>query len=206
MNPKLNMEERNILSAGYKNIISNKRFSWRYLQNLINKEQKDGHLVAAQYVEEIKVRVEEEIKSICKDINILLDTHLIPNEESVEYKVFYLKMKGDYFRYLCEFLKEEDFQSCSKMAERNYKDGFDLSQKNLPISNTTRLGIALNYSVFLFETINNKEEACLIAKSSLDEGLLVLDDLEKNKQKDTILIIQLLMENLMLWNAEEKDD
>ena len=76
----------------------------------------------------------------------------------------------------------------------------------MPISSTTRLGTALNYSVLLFEIKNLREEASKIAKSALDEGLKILDDLEKNKQKDTILIIQLLMENLILWNSEEKDD
>ena len=32
----------------------------------------------------------------------LLDKHLIPKASSAESKVFYLKMKGDYFRYLAE--------------------------------------------------------------------------------------------------------
>ena len=32
----------------------------------------------------------------------LLDNHLIPKATSPESKVFYLKMKGDYYRYLAE--------------------------------------------------------------------------------------------------------
>ena len=34
----------------------------------------------------------------------------------------------------------------------------------------------------------------------------VLDDLEKSKPKDTILIIQLLKENLILWSNEMNDE
>ncbi len=207
MNPKLNHEERNILSAGFKNLISNKRFSWRYLQNMINKEEKESNIVASSYIKEIKKRVEDEIKKICKDINILLDSFLIPNsDDDNEFKVFYLKMKGDYFRYLCEFLKDEELNAVTTNAEKTYKEAYELAEKTLPISSTTRLGTALNYSVLMFEIMNNKDEACVIAKQALDEGLKILDELEKNKQKDTILIIQLLMENLMLWNAEEKDE
>lgn len=32
----------------------------------------------------------------------LLDKHLIPKASNPESKVFYLKMKGDYYRYLAE--------------------------------------------------------------------------------------------------------
>ena len=40
MDPKLTHEERNILSAGYKNVISNKRASWRLLNSMEKKEEK----------------------------------------------------------------------------------------------------------------------------------------------------------------------
>lgn len=38
----------------------------------------------------------------------LLDKHLIPNATPADSKVFYLKMKGDYFRYLAEVATGED--------------------------------------------------------------------------------------------------
>jgi len=34
----------------------------------------------------------------------------------------------------------------------------------------------------------------------------VLDDLEKSKAKDTLLIIQLLKENLILWSNEMNEE
>ena len=51
-----------------------------------------------------------------------------------------------------------------------------------------------------------KEEACNIAKNAFEEAMKVLDDLEKVKAKDTLLIIQLLKENLILWNNEMPED
>ena len=206
LNPKLNIDERNILSAGYKNIIATKRFSWRYLMNQSKKEEKNKNTLAVSYINEIKSRVEDEIKKICLDINTLLDNHLIPSTDDIEFKVYFLKLKADYFRYLCEFTTNEEFEASLNNAEKAYKDAYELGEQSLPISSTTRLGTALNYSVLLFEIKNLREEASKIAKTSLDEGLKILDDLEKNKQKDTILIIQLLMENLILWNTEEKED
>ena len=51
-----------------------------------------------------------------------------------------------------------------------------------------------------------KEEACNIAKTAFDEAMKVLDDLEKVKAKDTLLIIQLLKENLILWSNEMSEE
>jgi 14-3-3 protein epsilon len=206
LNPKLTLEERNILAAGYKNIIGSKRFSWRYLFNQHKKEEKlKNNSLAASYVNEIKVKVENEIRVICKELTSLIDNYLLQSCEDPEYKVYYLKLKADYFRYLCEFTKDEEFEISLNSAEKFYKEAHEIAEKHLTTISTTRLGTALNYSVLLFEIKNQREEASNIAKAALDEGLKVLDDLEKNRQKDTILIIQLLMENLILWNSEDKD-
>jgi len=35
-------------------------------------------------------------------LQTLLDKNLVPNASSAESQVFYLKMKGDYYRYLAE--------------------------------------------------------------------------------------------------------
>lgn len=39
----------------------------------------------------------------------LLDKTLIPNSKNPEAKVFFLKMKGDYYRYLGEFLTADRY-------------------------------------------------------------------------------------------------
>ena len=44
------------------------------------------------------------MENICEDVLNLLDNPLIPNSKMPEAKVFFLKMKGDYYRYLGEFL------------------------------------------------------------------------------------------------------
>jgi 14-3-3 protein epsilon len=201
MDPVLSHDERNILSAGYKNVISSKRASWRLLHSLEKKEEKK-HSPNLAYLQEIKGKVEDEMRRICDEIQDSLDKYLIPNAKDPENKVFYLKLKGDYYRYRAEFTSGQENEQATNQAEKAYKEAYDIAEKHIPISSSTRLGLALNFSVFYYEIRNLKDEACQIAKSAFEESMKILDDLERIKAKDTILIIQLLKENLILWNNE----
>ena len=205
LDPKLTRDERNILSAGYKNIVSDKRASWRLLNSMEKKEEKKNS-AQTENIRLVKNNIEKELNEICNEIQLIIDNYLVPNASDSETKVFFLKLKGDYYRYKCEFATGKEFlEACSK-AEKVYKEAYDIANKDIPISNSTRLGLALNYSVFFYEIKGLKEEACNIAKNAFDEAMKVLDDLEKSKPKDTILIIQLLKENLILWSNEMNDD
>jgi 14-3-3 protein epsilon len=205
LDPVLSNDERNILSAGYKNVISGKRASWRLLHSLEKKEEKKNSQNLA-YLREIKGQVEDEMKRICDDIQSVMDKYLVPNAKDAETKVFYLKLKGDYFRYRAEFTSGAEHEKAANDAESAYKAAFDIAEKEIPISSSTRLGLALNFSVFYYEIKNLKAEACQIAKSAFEESIKILDELEDKKAKDTILIIQLLKENLILWNNEMNED
>mgnify|MGYP003295292062 CR=1 FL=1 len=55
----------------------------------------------------------------------------------------------------------------------------NIAEKDIPISNSTRLGLALNFSVFYYEIKGEKDKACDIARTAFDESMKVLDDLEK---------------------------
>lgn len=52
-------------------------------------------------------QVEQELNDICQDVLKLLDEFLIVKAGAAESKVFYLKMKGDYYRYLAEVASED---------------------------------------------------------------------------------------------------
>jgi len=200
--PKLTKDERNILSAGYKNIISS---TLRLLNSMERKEEKKNSSQISN-IREVKENIERELNQICDQIQNVIDKYLLPNALDSETKVFFLKLKGDYYRYKCEFASGKDFDDACAKAEKVYKDAYEIANKDIPITNSTRLGLALNYSVFYYEIRGLREEACTIAKNAFDESMKVLDDLEKSKAKDTLLIIQLLKENLILWSNEMNEE
>ena len=205
LEPKLTKDERNILSSGYKNIVSDKRASWRILNNMEKREEKKNTSQISN-IREVKDNIEKELSQICDEIQKIIDKYLIPNAPDTENKVFYLKLKGDYYRYKCEYLNGKDLEDVCIKADKVYKEALDIANKELPISNSTRLGLSLNYSVFYYEIKKLKDEAINIAKNAFDESMKILDDLEISKAKDTLLIIQLLKENLISWCTEMNEE
>ena len=207
INPKLSKDEQKILCDGYKNIISDKRNSLRLLNNLNKKEEEEGKQINhKKQINIIKQKIQNELLSIFKEIHLMLDKYLIPNAQDSETKILYMKIKADYYRYHCEFAENEEFDEAKNNAEKIYKEAYDLSLKDINIYNSVRLGLALNYSVFEYEIMDNKNEAYDIAQKAYDEAMKVVDDMEKRRSSDNLLLIQLLKENLNLWNNEIETD
>jgi 14-3-3 protein epsilon len=100
---ELTVEERNLLSVAYKNVIGARRASWRIVSSIEQKEESKGNEDHVKLIKEYRAKIESELSHICEGILNLLDEHLIPSSTTGESKVFYLKMKGDYHRYLAEF-------------------------------------------------------------------------------------------------------
>ena len=72
--------------------------------------------------------------------------------------------------------------------------------------NPIRLGLALNYSVFYYEVMNQHGKACELGETALTEALEKIDDVDEETFRDAKSIIELLKENLSLWKEEEGDN
>ncbi|KAL2084312.1 hypothetical protein ACEWY4_019830 [Coilia grayii] len=191
---ELSNEERNLLSVAYKNVVGARRSSWRVVSSI---EQKpDGSEKKKQMAKEYREKIEKELKDICNDVLELLDKFLIPNATPPESKVFYLKMKGDYYRYLAEVAVGQEKTSIISNSQDAYQDAFDISKTEMQPTHPIRLGLALNFSVFYYEILNSPEQACKLAKTAFDEAIAELDSLNEESYKDSTLIMQLLRDNL----------
>lgn len=147
-------------------------------------------------------QIEQELNDICNAILSLLDEYLVPSATSGESKVFYLKMKGDYHRYLAEFKTHDDRKSAAESTLVSYKSAQDIALQDLTPTHPIRLGLALNFSVFYYEILNSPERACNLAKQAFDEAIHELDSLGEESYKDSTLIMQLLRDNLTLWTSD----
>lgn len=93
-NQELSVEERNLLSVAYKNVIGARRASWRIVTSIEQKEESKGNDSQAGLIKEYRQKIEAELATICEDILDVLDKHLIPSAQSGESKVFYHKMSA----------------------------------------------------------------------------------------------------------------
>tara|TARA_B110001469_G_scaffold122011_1_gene132096 strand:+ start:135 stop:665 length:531 start_codon:yes stop_codon:yes gene_type:complete len=104
--PKMELEERNLLSVAYKNVVSARRASLRVISSIEAREQEKG--VGSSLLPNIaayRSSVEDELQAICNDVLTLIDDYCLENapETEPDSHVFYQKMKADYYRYLAEF-------------------------------------------------------------------------------------------------------
>ncbi|KAG8494523.1 hypothetical protein CXB51_012191 [Gossypium anomalum] len=217
---ELTVEERNLLSVGYKNVIGARRASWRILSSIEQKEESKGNEQNVKKIKTYRQKVESELSNICKDIMGVINEHLIPSCSGGESTVFYYKMKGDYYRYLAEFKMGDERKEAADQSMKAYQakrsegtievgkcfSSTTTAEAELPPTHPIRLGLALNFSVFYYEIMNSPERACHLAKQAFDEAISELDTLSEESYKDSTLIMQLLRDNLTLWTSDIPED
>ncbi|GMH17392.1 hypothetical protein Nepgr_019233 [Nepenthes gracilis] len=202
---ELAVEERNLLSVAYKNVIGSLRAAWRIVSSIEQKEEGRKNEDHVALVRNYRGKVESELSEVCASILKLLDANLIPSASASESKVFYLKMKGDYHRYLAEFKDGDERKVAAEDTMAAYKAAQDIALVDLPPTHPIRLGLALNFSVFYYEILNASDKACSMAKQAFEEAIAELDTLGEESYKDSTLIMQLLRDNLTLWTSDVQD-
>ena len=203
----LSTEERNLLSVAYKNVVGNGRTAWRILSSLEGKEENKK----APYVDllkKYKTKIEAELNQLCLEIISLLDKKLIKEGQAAEANIFYLKMKGDYYRYMSEYLTDDKHLDVGKKAHSAYEKALEKATLDLKTTHPIRLGLALNYSVFYYEVLNDPSKACQLAKQAFDDAIADIEQIEEEQYKDATTIMQLIRDNLTLWTTEleERED
>ena len=200
----LTIEERNILSSAYKSCVSSRRNAWRSIYGVEVKERANNSKFL-DLVTNLKSTIEKELYELCDRVLKLIDEYLLKRASSDESKVFYLKMKGDYYRYLAEFSTGEKNIEVADNSMKSYKQADELATK-LPCTNPIKLGLALNFSVFYYEVKNDPKMACKIAHDAFDLAIHQLENIEDEQYKDSTTILQLLKENIDMWKSDIQEE
>jgi len=204
---ELSVEERNLLSVAYKNAVGSRRASWRIVSSVEQKEQSKGNSENRDLAQTYRIQVEKELDNICQeilDLLKLLDDR--KNDENGESNVFFKKMEGDYYRYIAEYKSDAERPRAAEKAKQCYEKAMEVAKSDLLVTHPIRLGLALNFSVFYYEVLNNPEEACKMARTAFEEAIAELDNVSEESYKDSTLIMQLLRDNLTLWTSDASDN
>lgn len=202
---ELSVEERNLLSVAFKNSVGSRRTAWRAISSIEQKEEAKGSK-NLPLLRQLKKKIEDELENFCRDILKLLDDVLIATSTNSEAKVFFLKMKGDYYRYMSEYATSDSHKNASDGALDAYQKASDVANKDLKTTHPIRLGLALNFSVFYYEVMNEPNKACNLAKQAFDDAIADIEHLDEDQYKDSTTIMQLIRDNLTLWTSEIQDE
>ena len=196
---EINGDERNLLSVAFKNLISSKRTALRTITAI---EQNPKYTQFGGQLAAYKKKLEDALYKDCDNIINLVKTKVLQNGRTTqdEPRAFFVKLIGDYYRYIAEAATGDRFETVKQEALKAYSEANGIT---LPPCNPIRLGLALNFSVFYYEVMKDQKKACELADSSLQAALDKIDELGEEEFRDAKSIIELLKENLSLWREED---
>ena len=93
-----------------------------------------------------------------------------------EWKVFYYKMKGDYYRDLAEFSTSDAKNEAAEDARVAYAEAADITEKDLVMTHSTRMGAVMPVSVYQSEVSQNPDEVRKVARVAFDTTKVILQE------------------------------
>jgi 14-3-3 protein epsilon len=211
----LTSEERNFFCQATKQLLCATRAAWRQCKSDAATEDDVADLYT-QYLE-------RELLLIVTEVVDLLETTLIASVKSSEPQVFYRKLVGDCYRYLAEVSVPNaavlpGAQAASthpadatvsaivpsgfgRKAAQAYQVALRMANAHLHSIHPTRLGLCLNFSVLLFEVLKDQKQAIDLAIAAFEHAVPHVDELEHEQYYNTLLLMQLLQDNVRLWRG-----
>jgi 14-3-3 protein epsilon len=201
-NSSLSSDARNLLSVAYKALTGLRRNALRTVSAFLDDESIKTIPERVSSLTELRGRLVIELDGYCKELITLTDSKLLPTAQDATTKVFYEKLKADYYRYSVEFKTDAERAEGAEKAKASYESAVAVATAELGKADPAYLGLVLNYSVFLYEIIGKKEEAIDLADKSFKAAVDLLDSLDEAQYSEATQILQLLKDNVALWNEE----
>ena len=149
------------MSVAFKNLISSKRAACRTISAI---EQNTKYSKFNGALLQYKGKIEEQLHVDCQKIIGMIKNKVLNKNCTDEAKAFFVKMVGDYYRYIAENAKDAMLEEVKANAKEAYEQANDIT---LPACNPIKLGLALNFSVFNYEVLKDHSKACELADSAL---------------------------------------
>ena len=201
-------KERELLAYGFISFINSQRHSLHICMAFETKERKEYNSPILSDILDYRKKIETELTNNIQDIINILDGTLIKNSEENLTKIYYLKLKGDFNRYVTEYEKGLEREKASNGASKAYQDAMNLA-KNMNIMNKLLLGLALNFSIYQYEVVGERKNAMSIAEECLNKVNKELPEFNMDKNEEDYGIIMDLIDkmkkNLKKWRIEEDE-
>ena len=128
--------------------------------------------------------MERELQKIRDGILALMDKNLIPSASTDESKVLYYKMKGDYYRHFAECATGDARSEAGEDACVAHAEATNIAEKDLVVTHSVRLAMALSSSVFQSEVLQNPNDVA----GGVHVGMNDLDDVPVVTQRQIPMV------------------
>lgn len=145
-------------------------------------------------------RLESEIKEFSeKMVSSIEEIQDRQTTDDYNSKIFYLKLKADYLKYVLEVTDdEEDRTKIEYECQNNYQNAYELCNE-LEAHSPLVLSVVLNYSVFIYNVIDDTHLAIEIAESGYTNAIIKLN----GRQIDEVShILKMIETNVGIWKKE----
>ena len=111
-------DERNLISVAFKNLISSKRAACRTIAAI---EQNPKYSKFGEALTKYKTDIENQLTTDCETVIKMIENKVLTKECADEAKAFFVKMVGDYYRYMAENAKDAKLEDTKQKALEAYK-------------------------------------------------------------------------------------
>lgn len=191
---KLTSEDEATISIVTKGRVDKLRRSRRITEVVATREENKGKVNRVIALREFQSKIENELAELLNSLINCIDNSFLSKATGEPARILFLKMKSDYCRYLSEMQKIQ-----VSRVEAAYKAAYDAAKASLGPAHPLRTGIALNFSVFYYEIVQNKNEAVKIAKLAYDEGIAAEKTLPEDEKEDSMELLNVLSTTLQKW-------
>lgn len=148
---------------------------------------------------ELISQIIKELFALCNNIIELTTDVLLPNADSPEVILFYYKLLGDYYRYLCEFANDDEKAGAIAKASECYTKALQQAEQTLPIAHPARLGLIVNMSVFIVVDEGKLEEGLEIATKTYRDAQESIDNGYSDDLDSVEIYMKMLKDNIDGW-------
>jgi hypothetical protein len=211
LSPRLQPSERNLVVDSFRAAAAAKRKGIQVLVGILERQRTKGRLDRAAKIEEQRLARVEEFTAFCNEFIGMIDGALLPeaeraledpdSKEDPDSPIFYIRTKGDFIRYQCEWLSEPQRSALCLKANSYYENAMALLRARLPKPNALWLSVVLNHSVLLYELAKRPKDAIAIAQKVLQE-CEVLSESDKDYKEYSDLQL-LLRQNISHWSQHD---
>lgn len=205
--PSFTLDDLNLFNAVAKEAIDPLRQTIRTLDSFYNSEINEQNMSKAHVLLEKKESMADELLSICNRLLLVMNDRILPNTSNPEERAYSYKIIGDLNRYIIDSKVQTEIEKAKKDAASAYENSLHIYNTEIDYFSPIKLHAILNYAVFLFEHLQEKDKAIDLLQGALQNGEKGIQEIADDNEKydQALKSLSIMKTNLMAWTTGEED-